>query len=1021
VYFRRANISKVHLARFLLLFLQLSAICLGQRLSIQAYSAKDGLAHDHINRIRVDSRGVLWFCTDEGLSQFDGSRFTTYTTEHGLPHPHVNDLLETRSGVYWIATDAGVARFHPKGSAGRFFEALKHDGNERSRMVNILLEQPDGSIWCGTSDGLYRLERQAGAFPMRPENVGFPERFHDGSQVNTLLLDRSSVLWIGAGSGVYRREDAAWRRYSTSQGLPGNFINVLSQDHEGRIWAGTRNNGLCRLVSQPKPHQPIADRVITVKDGLPHYDVRAIHHDSAGRFWIATVGGLSELGPPMANHTRAHGLTEDRIYALQEDSQGNLWIGTNHGGVMRLARDGMVTYSESNGLKLGSFNSVFETASGELCIYSGENHWRVINKFDGKRFNTISIPLPKRAIGFGYSWYQTILQDHLGFFWLPTMRGVYRFPPVKHLGELARRGPEELSPGMGVSKLRVPVPHLYEDRRGDLWFTVVPDETNPDARGLYRWERASGTIHEQPVRHAPVTAFMEDAHDNLWMGLYGEVAGLMRYRSGRFERFGGDEGLPAALIHGFHHDLSGRVWVATGRGLVRIDNPSDNRLRFTVFTTANGLSSNEIWCLTEDHLGRIYAGTGRGLDRLEPATGRVRHFSVSEGLAPGNVRAAYRDRQGHLWFVTHLGASRLIPTPAESSAGTPIRVTEIRVRGQAVPVSQLGESEINLKNLRPDENQLEIAYSGVNFTGGAPLRYQYRLNSPDGEWSPATDQRTIVFGRLSSGAYTFEVRAVDGQGGISPKPASVRFQILPPLWQRWWFLSLLATLVILGIYAIHRARLHRELAMERVRSRIATDLHDDIGASLSQIAVLSEVVRWRVDARDAAVAGPLARIGDISRETVDSMSDIVWAINPRHDRLSDLIGRMRRFAQDLLSAGKIQFELEVRGSADVPLNADARRDVFLIFKESLHNALRHSECNAIRVDVDVQSRWLKLRVADNGRGFSVGQEPNKGEGLASMRRRAAKLGASITIAATEGTGTSIELALPLLKRHHISM
>ena len=294
----------------------------------------------------------------------------------------------------------------------------------------------------------------------------------------------------------------------------------------------------------------------------------------------------------------------------------------------------------------------------------------------------------------------------------------------------------------------------------------------------------------------------------------------------------------------------------------------------------------------------------------------------------------------------------------------------------------------------------------------ASLRYQYQLSGVDSGWSALTDQRTVNYASLSPGRYRFLVRAVNPRGLSSEQPASVDFSILPPIWRRWWFVTLAGLVIGSAVYLLYRYSVVQLLELERVRTHIATDLHDDIGASLSQIAVLSEVARRQVGGT-APASQPLSTIASTSRELVDSMSDIVWAINPHRDNLADLAQRMRRFASDLFTANDIDFCFNACDpERTVKLDADTRRQVFLIFKESIHNIVRHSACSRVEVDLHMDRHVLALILNDDGKGFDAAQAC-RGHGLTSMTQRAKSLGAVFEVTSQPGRGTIVSLTVPL--------
>src|SRR5215467_10754069 len=373
---------------------------------------------------------------------------------------------------------------------------------------------------------------------------------------------------------------------------------------------------------------------------------------------------------------------------------------------------------------------------------------------------------------------------------------------------------------------------------------------------------------------------------------------IARYRNGSFTVFSAIDGVPPGLITSIYLDHAGRLWLASARsGLIRVDDPESERPVFVDYTTAQGLSSNSVelspGLIVEDLQGHIYVATGKGLDRLDPATGHFRHFTTADGLAPGSFRATFRDPDGGLWFATSAGLSRFTPARDEPpQPPPPILISDLRVAGSSRFISALGETDIVLANLAPDQNQLQFGYIGLSFAPGEMLRYQYMLEGADSDWSAPTGQRSVTY-NLAAGRYRFLVRAINSDGVASSMPASVTFRILPALWARWWFLSLAASGLAFGLYRFYRYRVARLLELERVRTRIATDLHDDIGSSLSRMAILSEVAKRRMETTEQEAASILTDIADSARAVVESMSDIVWAIDPRRDDLGNVVFRVR--------------------------------------------------------------------------------------------------------------------------------
>lgn len=999
-----------------------------EQLPIKTYTTADGLARDDINRIVRDSHGFLWFCTEEGLSRFDGYKFINYTMDQGLPHRRVADLVETRSGAYWLATGAGVCRFDP-GSNGQIFTSYSMDSDKRSQKVNVLIEDDHGVVWSGTDRGIFRMREDNGELTFESVDIGLPLGIDSNAYVSSLQEDRSGALWIGTAQGLYRRfPDGRAERFSMQQGLPSDFVQSLIEDSTGRMWAGMRYGGLCLLVANPDTAKPVVARLYTMKDGLAANWIWALFESSDKGFWVGTTNGLSALisvtdtsGHAFRSYTTAQGLIDPEIGSLAEDRDGSLWLGTGNSGAMKMAWNGFTTFGEADGLKGLSINSILEDADGRLCVISSNAQMKAIDQFDGHRFNAMpmnEIIHFKQRIDYGWGTNQIAVQDVAGEWWIDTAKGLFRFPGVNGVEQLARVRPKAIYTsrnGLGGDD----VFRIFEDSRGDMWVGTFGDSD----RVLTRWERATDTLHRytglEKGLSAP-TAFREDASGNIWIAFF--QGGLARCNANTITLLKESDGVPRGQIRALYLDSRGRLWLASSQsGIARIDDPSAERPGFVRYTAADGLSSNDVWCLTEDQWGRIYAGTGRGLDRLDPASGHVNHYTAADGLARGKVMNAFRDHKGALWFGTADGLSRLVPAPDRLRSPPPIVISGLRVAGKSHRVSELGATEVSMPDLTWNQNDVQIEFVGLGFGTGEVLRYQYILEGAEADWNAPGDQRTVSYASLRPGRYRFVVRAVNADGIASSTPATVTFTILSPIWQRWWFLAIASIAVASAVYAWHRYRLGRLIELERVRTRIATDLHDDIGSSLSRMAILSEVVKQQLMGNSKQSAPMLTEIADSARGLVDSMSDIVWAIDPRRDNLSSVVTRVRQFASDVLEAKKIKWEFQVPPEIDnLKLDAEQRRHVFLIFKEAINNIARHADCRSVSMKIDLAHHQLVAEIQDDGSGFVVQQNGQQGttngrggHGLKNMHRRAAQLGGRFSVHSSPGRGTHLKLIVPL--------
>ena len=907
----------------------LASVVQAESLPLKHFTTSDGLAHDRVNRIVRDSHGFLWFCTGEGLSRFDGYQFKNYTRDDGLPHRSINDLLETPDGKYWLATGDGLVLFNPQGVARRWrgfennatagdetlmfraFRPADASGGGSAWSVSKLHINGSGTLWAATRVGLYRGDQVGPDWQLRSANQ--KEWSATSNEFEAVLEDKSGALWVAGLGGIYRvLPDANVQTVSRELSIISLFA-----DTAGNIWAGARGEGEGGLhqFTYSGLDQPKLQRTFTKKDGLASISrLNAVLETADGRLWVGTGSGLSERVEPAGANTPAFRVTSmGDVTSLEEDAGGNLWMGTESSGAVRLSRNGFRSFGESDGLKSRRIESIVNGVNGEVFLIAGQ---QAIHRFADNKFTVVS---PDGILVFDWGWNQISFQDHAGEWWIAGAQGLQRYPKVDRLEQLGHTKSKKIYTVIdGLHNNSVF--RLFEDSQGDLWIGTLGSSAN----SLARWERSTDKIRSYTTKdglpeHNRPTAFGEDHFGNVWIGYY--QGGLARYRDGRFQTFTGREGLPAGFIRAIYTDRAGRVWVATSTsGVVRIDEPNAERPNLVNISTAEGLSSNQATCVTEDKFGRIYIGTGRGVNRLDTQTGRIKLFTSADGLAQNFVHVCRTEKTGALWFGHYNGLSRFVPEPDAQTAPPPIFISDVPVNSFK-KLSELGSAAVENLNLASDQRQLQINFFALGFSTGETLRYQYQLDN--GDWSQPTAERTVNL-NLSPGAYRFLVRAINAEGVSSPNPAVVSFSIARPIWQRWWFLSLALLLVGGLIYATYRYRLAQLLKVERVRTRIATDLHDDIGASLSRMAILSEVVKQQTSGNGNQSAGLLTEIADSARGLVDSMSDIVWSIDPRRDDLQSPTRRV--FTKDVLRFHDRRLTEALRDGALFELIA-ARRSV----------------------------------------------------------------------------------------------
>jgi ligand-binding sensor domain-containing protein/signal transduction histidine kinase len=994
----------------------------GEQLPIKIYTTSDGLVSNRISRIVRDSRGYMWFCTEDGLSRFDGYAFTNYTVQQGLPTNWVDDFLETRGGTFLVGTNSGLCIFDPRGdpvprdrladhpTARPMFSVSRPDADELAVSVKHLFEDSSGNIWCGTKAGLYRVEIADHRATYHKIDLGI--RSLD-TRVRSIAEDKDGALWVLTNFELFRyKPGGGAERFALEKKFSDISLMDLLKGDEGRLYLSTRA-GLFEVT----PPAPGARRYAS-EDGLACLEMTVLHRDYSGRIWAGTDYGLYEFLKDESRFQLRLGvkdIRDARVWSFSEDSFGNLWVGTANGAI-RLARDGFTTFTEADGIGFREVYRISETGEGEVNLYTrfGSSN-SFIDRFDGQRFSSQRI-LPRAFPARSFSSYQRQIpiQDHLGEWWWPTSEGLFRYGKADRIEDIINAralAHYTTKDGLPTNALGL----IYEDRSGDIWVSVSAGVKSR----VVRWERAANKFHVYtPADGFPddliPTTICDDNSGNLWVGF--SQAGIARFRQGRFTSFGAAEGVPGGEIRQLLLDSHGRIWIASNNGgLGKIEDVSAERPQITAYTTADGLASNSILYVAEDRANQFYVATNRGLNHVDFNTGGVKRFTANDGLANNQVDIIFRDSRGAFWFGTVTGVSRLLPRVEPEQSAPPIFISTLKIAGEPRHVSEVGETEVKGFELAPGQNQIEIGFGSLFFGAGDSIRYQYKLEGADADWQPLSTQRTVNYANLAPGDYRFLVRAVNAEGVWSQTPSAVEFKVLAPIWQRWWFLTLAAMVAALAVYSVYRYRLARLIEVERIRTRIAADLHDDIGSNLTKIGILSEVVHQQMNGAEETVAEPISTIARISRESVTSMSDIVWAINPRRDSLRDLVSHMREFAGEMFANCEIEFEF-LAPSSDVylRLGADVRRTVFLIFKEGVNNIVRHADCSKACIELRVEGAHLVLKVADDGRGFD--RTEGAGNGLLSIERRAAAAGGMVEIASSKSSGTKITLRLPIKQR-----
>jgi ligand-binding sensor domain-containing protein/signal transduction histidine kinase len=984
--------------------------------TFQTFSSANGLASDSVTALRVDPRGYLWIGTVDGLSRFDGERFVRFGPESGLPSPRIADVEVVRGRLY-VATAKGLAWLDESRSDRRPFVAVSLPGVAAGDLDTLYADR-QGRLWAGGPGGLFKFD--AGSSTARRIDLSREER----TSVRSIVEDGSGTVWVGTADGLVRLAPGLspeWRPVAAAAGH--DSVNALAVDEAGRLWIG-HDRGLF-LVWPPRPGEGLAVGAIGARaepgvgpDGRPAFpsvpgEVRKFDIPgtplrqlslAGGRSLVATSFAVTEIAPGSVGEVvSVTDVTSDNVSALETDRDGNVWIGTEGHGLLRLRRDGVTTFGPGDGLADKRIRSLVALPGGPIVALGTRPS--LLSILRNGAFHGIHLKVPD--VGYqGWGWGQVALLDRSGAWWMASGTGLRRFGRTRFPEGLGGAGPERTftaADGLGAADIF----RIFEDSRGDIWVGSFGEPV------LTRWDARAGKMEAicEPAlpRHTP-SAFAEDRAGNLWVAFYGH--GLGRLRRGRWTVFAPGELVPDGFVHALLPGRDGSLWVGTGRdGLWRTDEADADSPRFAR-QGGEELPSQSIRALVEDGESKIWIGSTRGIARLDPSTGRLRLFGQSQGLPNEIVTCAVRDDGGLLWFGTLDGLVRIEPG-ADPAARPPVAlVTSVSIDGAPRFLSPLGRAEGPDLELPPEWRRLSVEFVAPSLSPETSPRFETRLTGAETVFGPSSDARRADFTGLSPGKYRFEVRAV--RGWAAGPVASFGFVVPVPFWRRPWVVGSLALAAAGAFYAAHRVRVAHLLSLERVRTGIATDLHDDLGSSLSRISLLAEVVRR--EAEGSPRAQRLAvEIGEGARRMGAALSDNIWSVDPRYDDLRSIADRISVFAADLLEARGVEWRMdlpeEVAGQAVPPA---VRRHLLLCLKEAANNAAKHSAARHVGVRFRRDGRSLLVTVSDDGRGIgSSSPEPGSGRGLPGMRRRAEEMGGTFEFASAPGEGTVVTLSVPL--------
>lgn len=945
----------------------------------RVWQDQDGLPQNSVFSITQTLDGYLWLGTGAGVARFDGVRFVVFDRKNTpvLSHDHVTALAASRDGTLWVGTrGGGLSRFQD--GVARAYGAS--DGFAHTSVLAIV-EDSEGNLWIGTGSGLVRY--RGGRFTRYTTRNGLV-----GSSVRAIRPAKGGGLWVGHSGGVSWFKDGRFFNYGASQGLSCTSVRAIWEDREGSLWVGTESGGLHRLRQ---------GRFIryTARDGIPSQVIRALYQDRQGNVWIGTgdAGLLRFCEGRFTKFRIREGLSGNTVRSIFEDREGNLWVGTEGGGLNRFQDGKVTTLTTKEGLSSDFIRAIRQDRLGAMWIGTEGGG---LNHVHARQFRSYT-----SRNGLATNFVTSLCEDRDGSLWVGIEDG-----GLHHLKN-GRVTIYNVRDGLSNDTIWA----IHQDRHGALWLGT----------GTHLNRLQGGRFTAYPSQNS-VRAIHEDRAGNLWLGF--QNGHLTRYYQGQFLAFTPKDGMPRCNVSGFHEDNDGVLWIATDRGLVRFRDGV-----FRTYTAADGLFSDHLFQVLEDGRERLWMSSIHGVFQVskreleELAEGRARAirsvaYTTADGMksseCTGDAQpAGWKSRDGKLWFPTVRGVVIIDPEQNDlNPVPPPVRIEELAANERQIPLVRNAE-------LAPETEELSFRYTGLSFLAPQNVRFRYRLEGLEKDWTEAGTRREARYTSLPPGRYKFRVIACNNDGVWNEEGASYEFSIRPHFYQTAWFYGLCVALLVSFTAGMHRFRLRqmrREFsAVLAERNRMAREIHDTLLQGFAGTALQIEAISQKLMAAPAAAKVQLDRVLNQVDHCLVEARRSIWNLRSQTLETEDLPGALARVAQQLTAGTPVRSEVKVVG---VPrrLSDAVENNLLRIAQEAVANAVRYSQAERICIELCFGSQTVRLRAKDDGRGFadSLSETSPEGHfGLTGMRERAEQIDGRLTLCSSPNQGTEILVAVPI--------
>lgn len=978
-----------------------------------------GLSFENTLAMIQDAHGFIWFGTLDGLNRYDGNEMRVYKHKPfdttSLVQDFVNVIAKERRRKIWMGTAEGGLCIYDR-QFDNFKQITKDEQKTKSirdNRIRAITISEDGLVYVGHALGVDILDTNGllvESIPLKTLEISL-------KPVHAIAIGGNNVL-IGDESGlqIYFPATRTVKRISTpysKAGASDPVLQIISYASENEWLISTRQN-LYRFDSK---NMTWAEIPIFLKPGLKFSYIKFIQKDDHNRWWIGSLtqglclvdSNFKVIDQWSMNMPESHKLTNNRVQGVLIDRDKNVWVSTA-GGVHKLIRP----FEGLHNIPLESVGPYTPTV-------------RAFSRYHDGRI----------LIG-------AIEERNSGLFWYSNDGTTSHIVP--------RQMPEGLITPIAVMS-------ISEETGGGFWVGTM-------AQGLLKYDPITNILsrpllQNRTIESQTIYSILIDREGNTWLGTNGEGVFRINKSNNQIKQFvelpADPSSLSGHIVRNIYQDYDGRIWLSSfdgGLNLFMGDSLGFKHFRHDPSNNST-LSSNLALCTAHDTLNKIlWVGTRSGLNAMDLKTFAVRSYFTTDGL-PNNIILGVLTYKQDVWISTYMGLSKyshatktftsfylddgIMSEVFASGAfynasegvllfgGTgyflSVDATKPFVKQRAVSnlyinkISKIADSEQSWEphtdkiDLWPDDIGVTIEYALVNQTSSRRNQYYYKLEGLSDKWISNDSKTHIAFTSLLPGDYRLVIRGQEVGVGLDPGESVIHISVHPPFWKTWWFRLLFLALILMLVRYLYNLRIQRFLALQKLRTQIASDLHDDIGSTLTKMALHADLALTRESASPHFEW--LSQIGKMSRGVIESMSHIVWSIDARHDNLGDLIDHMRDHVYGLSASDEISYRFDtfIEHPQTIQMEPDYRHHIYLIFKEALNNVIKHARASRVNIEFRLEYKMFSMRITDNGCG-GLNAKSDSGHGVYNMHRRAKAMKGELLITSMSGE-TSIKLRVPL--------